>query len=73
MKIIFAGLPGAPEQTEYKLDGLPRLFSLFELLSFSNGGRAIRVWREKWKEKKNKIKKWNYSLTLGHIPQKLKE
>jgi hypothetical protein len=32
MNLYLAGVPGNPENTEYKLDNCKRLFSLFDLI-----------------------------------------
>lgn len=44
MIIYFAGLSGAPEQTEYKMDKKNRLLSYFEIELFPGGGRFHHLW-----------------------------
>lgn len=45
MIIYFAGIPGAPEQTEHKLNKLNRLFSFFDLFPHKGGGRMYKTWK----------------------------
>lgn len=44
MIIFFAGVPGAPEQTEYKLKNLNRWISFFDVFPFYKGGRLVNLW-----------------------------
>ncbi len=65
MDVWLAGLPGAPEQTEYKLDDKKRLYSLFEMLPFPNGGRLQRCWKEKLIRMEKSKKKVDLFLDSG--------
>lgn len=73
MKNYFAGIPGAPEQTEIKLDNLQRLLSLFDILNFKNGGRLKNIWEVKKTRmgKKHKIDLFLDSGAFSAFTQKI--